>query len=240
MKSSNTPVCIITGGSSGIGFATARKFLQQGFHVALCSRNPARVNQALHDLTTTLPHHSNNQCLAQALDITDPEALKNFINKVHIQWERIDVLINNAGTASLASVDQLPPAEFRNTISLNIEAVYHAVTTAWPVMLKQGQGTIINVSSMAAIDPFVGFSVYGATKAWVNTYTQAIATEGRPHGIHAFAVCPGFVETELKQRLFPDSPPRLALSPEQVADAIHNLSLPAMKIASGEFIRLLK
>ena len=235
-----TPVCLVTGGSSGIGLETARKFHREGYRVALCGLRAERVERAHRELSAGDPDNALDHCIAQSVDVANSSALKAFLDLVLNRWERIDVLVNNAGTAHLAAVDQLRPEEFRKTIEINIEAVFHAVSAVWPVMLKQQHGTIVNVSSMAALDPFPGFSVYGATKAWVNTYTHAIAAEGRPHGIHAFAVCPGFVQTELKQRLFPDSPPEIALHPSQVADAIFQLSLPQMRIASGESIRLLK
>jgi 3-oxoacyl-[acyl-carrier protein] reductase len=103
-------------------------------------------------------------------------------------------------------------------------------------MKSQGGGVLVNVSSMASVDPFRGFSIYGASKAWVNLFTQAIAEEGRPLGIRAFAVAPGAVETQMLRANFPDIPRDRTLEPADVAAVILSLCDERMRHCSGQTI----
>jgi NAD(P)-dependent dehydrogenase (short-subunit alcohol dehydrogenase family) len=106
------------------------------------------------------------------------------------------VLVNNAGTAPLCPLEQIDDKLLSDTLAVNVQAVVYTCRAAWPA-LQQSRGTIINISSVAAVDPFPGFSLYGATKAWVNAFTQALAGEGKPLGIRALCVGPGAVETRM-------------------------------------------
>lgn len=231
------PVCLVTGGSAGIGLATAAKFAAEGYRVAICGRDEMRLEQAQQTIHAS---GSSGDCEARVVDVSRPAAIRDFVQEIADLWGRIDVLVNNAGVAPLAPVDQLADADFEQALQVNVAAVYHATKTVWPIMRRQADGVIINVSSMSAIDPFTGFSVYGACKAWVNTFTHAAAAEGRNCGIRVFAVCPGLVETELMRRLMLDVQAEQILRPEQVADCIFQLTLAPMRIASGEFLRLLR
>ena len=107
-------------------------------------------------------------------------------------------------------------------------------------MRKQHSGVIVNVSSLAAADPFPGFSVYGGCKAWVETFTRAIAAEGREFGLRAFSVRPGAVETPMLRGVFPDFPRDQTLAPEDVAELIFSLTLPGLQYSSGEAIVIKK
>ena len=118
-------------------------------------------------------------------------------------------------------------------------AIFHTTRAVWPLMKAQGGGVIINMSSMAAVDPFPGFAVYGASKAWVNLFSQATASEGKPHGIRVFSVAPGAVETGLMRASFPDFPADKTLAPDEVAAVILSLCEPALAPCSGQtlFVR---
>jgi 3-oxoacyl-[acyl-carrier protein] reductase len=231
------PVCLVTGGSAGIGLATAMKFAAEGYRVAICGRDELRLEQARQalDAVTIEP-----RCEACVVDVGEAATLRDFIDQVATKWGRIDVLVNNAGMAPMAPIDQLTDDDFDRTLRVNVGAVYHATRAVWTIMRSQAGGVIVNVSSMSALDPFTGFSVYGACKAWVNTFTHAAAAEGRALGIRVFAVCPGLVETEMKRSLFPDLGAEQSLRPDEVADCIFQLTLAPLRIASGEFLRLLR
>ena len=114
-------------------------------------------------------------------------------------------------------------ADYERAVAVNVSAVFHATQAVWPIMQKQGGGTIVNVSSLASDDPFPGFAVYGACKAWVNLFTKATAAEGRPHNIRVYAVAPGAVETGMLRERFPDFPAEQSLAPEDVAGTIELL-----------------
>ena len=104
---------------------------------------------------------------------------------------------------------------------------------AWKWMMRQGRGVVVNISSLAAVDPFPGFSLYGASKAWLDLLTVALAAEGAEHGIRVYSIRPGAVETPLLRNLFPDFPADQCVSPHDVARQVWKcVDLPE-KFASG-------
>ena len=106
--------------------------------------------------------------------------------------------------------------------------------SVWPKLLENGGGTIVNISSMAAIDPFPGFSIYGASKAWIELFSKAIASEGADHSIRVCCVRPGAVETDLLRGLFPDFPADQCVSPEEIASKVWACVNDVERHASGE------
>ena len=92
-------------------------------------------------------------------------------------------------------------------------------------MAKAKQGIVVNISSMAAIDPFTGFSLYGASKGWIETWTKALADEGQRKGIRVYGIRPGAVETPMLRRLFPDYPAQQCVAPTEIAEAIFDLAI---------------
>ncbi|RME41365.1 MAG: SDR family oxidoreductase, partial [Planctomycetota bacterium] len=145
-------------------------------------------------------------------------------------------LVNNAGIAPLGSIEEMPPSRFDELHAVNVRGVYLCCRAVWPVMKRQGGGTILNISSVASADPFPGFTAYGATKAWINGWTRGLADEGKAHGIRVFAVAPGAVETRMLRDALPDFPPEHALDPREVAAFLHTLTQPACRYASGQTI----
>ena len=129
--------------------------------------------------------------------------------------------------------------DFDTLYRMNIESVFHLTRAAWPLLKKQG-GTIINVSSQAAVDPFPGFAAYGASKAWVNAFTRACATEGKPDGIKVFGVAPGAVETDMLRGLFPDFPKDQTVTPDHVAAMIEWLLDERCRYSTGQIVDVRK
>lgn len=235
-SSVETRVCVITGGSAGIGFATAQRFAQDGFAVAICGRNQDRL-RAAHDQLASIcasPEHAH----ASVHDLSQPGAAGQFVAKAAKHFGRIDVLINNAGVAVRAAVDTISQTDFDRLFAINVRATFEAVQAVWPPMRAQGGGTIVNLSSVAAVAPFGGFSVYGASKAWVDLFSQAVAAEGKPLNIRVFSVRPGAVDTEMLHRAVPEFPVDEALPPTAVADVIRELCEPSWKYAAGQAIRV--
>ena len=148
----------------------------------------------------------------------------------------VDVLVNNAGFGVLKPIDQTDPADMETTFAVNCHSIFHTTRAVWPVMTQQGGGVIVNVSSMASLDPFPGFSVYGACKAWVNIFSKATAGEGKPLGIRVYAVAPGAVETQMLRDVVPDLPTDQTLDPDDVAAAIEAVCDKRMRAASGQTI----
>jgi NAD(P)-dependent dehydrogenase (short-subunit alcohol dehydrogenase family) len=227
-------VCVVAGGSAGIGLAAALHFGARGHRVVLCGRDPQALRAAEQEVARVAP-----DCLALELDLGEPAAPARLIDEAVGRFGRVDVLVNNAGHAPRAPLEQLAAADFERAVAVNVAAVFRATQAVWPVMRRQGSGVIVNVSSLASVDPFPGFSVYGACKAWVNLFTKAAADEGRPLGIRVYCVAPGAVETRLLRGLFPDFPAEQTLAPAEVAALIGSLCAEPLRSASGQtlFVR---
>lgn len=237
LKETADPVCLITGGTSGVGLETANRFFRDGYRVFVCGRDRDRLESALQMIrrqgnwgaSGTEPH-------GLSIDLSHPGAVEQVCAQVMKVFGRIDVLVNNAAMAPLAPIDEISDTEIEATIGLNVSGVYRLTRAVWSEMKKQGQGIIINVSSLAAIDPFPGFSLYGATKAWIELLTVALAREGRELGIRTYCVRPGAVETPMLRGLFADFPADQAVSPKSVADLIAACCLPELACSSGQVI----
>ena len=227
--SPNAPVCVVTGGSAGIGLAIARKFAASGYQIALCGRDPQKLSAAQQSITA-----EGGVCRTESLDVQDIPALQTFLINLQSDPGRIDVLVNNTGRAPVLALEAVSEEEFRQTMAVNVDAVFFATQTVWPIMKAQGGGVIINISSLASVDPFVGFSVYGAGKAWVNLFTRATADEGKEHNIRVYCAALGAVDTDLLRGLFPDFPQDQRLTPEEVADFVAQFPEPPMQHLSGQ------
>ena len=233
---SNRPVCIVTGGTSGIGLATARAFAAKDYDLAVCARNKERLDKTASELSNQFDvrvHHA-------VADLSVAGNAQSFVEDSVAHLGRLDVLVNNAGLAPNCPVESISPENFNQVLSVNVASVFETVRAAWPTMKHAGRGVIVNISSLAAVDPFPGFSVYGGTKAFVETFTHAIANEGKDDGIRAYCVRPGAVDTPLLNSLFPDFPADQRVASEDVAALILNLCSDEMRYSSGQAITIKK
>jgi 3-oxoacyl-[acyl-carrier protein] reductase len=224
-------VCIITGASRGIGLATALRFAKNGYAIAALARGESDLNDAARQI-----RDSGGACEPIVADVGLEGDATRAIDTALDKLGRIDVLINNAGAAPPSPVVEMATGDFDRAVSANIASVFYMTRAAWPALVKQGGGVIVNVSSRASVDPFPGLAVYGACKAWVNLFTQATAGEGKPHGIRVFAVAPGGVETGMFRELFPDYPAENVLQPDDVAKVIEAVCDPRMNYTSGQTV----
>jgi NAD(P)-dependent dehydrogenase (short-subunit alcohol dehydrogenase family) len=222
---------IVTGGGRGIGRATCRRFAAAGDQVVAVARTAAEIEETRDQIQA-----DGGVCAACSADLGRCEEVERLIDSVHREFGRVDVLVNNAGMVVKGPAATMDPAAFEAMVAVNISAIFHATRRVWPIMEAQGGGTIINVSSMAAFDPFPGLGTYGATKAWVNTFTLGLAGEGRKAGIRVFGVAPGSVETKMLRSIFPDLPAHRVLSPDQLADTIFAVARPEFAHATGQVI----
>ena len=213
------PVCIITGGSSGIGLATARIFHQSGYRIAICGRSQERLDEAA-KLIFGDALVDRKRLLAFVADLEQSDQAKAFAQASLEHFGRIDVLVNNAGVAPLSPFGAITEDTFETLININVRSSFYLTQMAWNTMVKQRSGTIVNISSLSAVDPFVGFSTYGASKAWLDLLTQSLAQEGKDLNIRVCSLRPGAVETPLLRGLFPDFPENECVSPERVAEEV--------------------
>jgi len=216
-QSQDVPVCVITGGTSGIGLAAAELFAKNGYQIATCGRSLERLEEAQKQISSAA---DGREPMMVQVDLNQPAEARKFAESVIEKFGRIDVLVNNAGCAVLAPFEHIDETTFEQVINVNIRSVFHLTQTAWKQMTEQGRGVVVNISSLAAVDPFPGFSLYGSSKAWIDLLTVALASEGAEKGIRVCSIRPGAVETPLLRGLFPGFPSDQCVSPEDVAEKI--------------------
>ena len=172
-------VCIITGGTSGIGLATARAMHDAGYRVYELSRREAGTDCAVH---------------IQA-DVTKEDTLRAAVDFVLAQEDHIDVVINNAGFGISGAIEFTPAQEARRQFDVNFFGMVNMNRAVLPIMRQQGGGRIVNMSSVAAPIAIPFQAYYSASKAAVRTYSLALASEVRPFGIEVCVIMPGDIAT---------------------------------------------
>lgn len=178
---------LVTGGSSGIGQATVRRLVEDGFHVAALDVS--------RDLGTAA-------ALCVQTDVTDPEAVQRAIAEVRAEFGRIDVLVNNAGITGSAEATvchQTPVEEFDRVIAVNVRGPFLCARAVLPFMLEQGSGHIITIASVAGLVVFPARFAYTTSKGAAVQLAKSIAVDYGGYGIRSNAVCPGFVQTPMTQ-----------------------------------------
>ncbi len=212
-----SPVAIITGAGSGIGRATAVGLGQSGFRLVLAGRTRENLTQ-----TAALAGQSEGDAEVVGCDVSDPVQAQALVARAIERFGRVDALINNAGDAPLLPIDKTTPEALQRCFAINALAPGYTIAAAWPHMVRQRSGCIVNVSTLGTIDPFPGFFAYASAKASVNLMARSCASEGKRHAIRAFAVAPGAVETAMLRKNFPERslPPAACLAPSDVAAVI--------------------
>lgn len=223
---------IITGASSGIGEATAKKLSQEGANVVLSARREDRLKSLKDEI-----EKNGGRALVIPGDVTKKEDFKKIVSSTLEEFGSIDGIINNAGLMPLSYVKNLHVEEWDKMIDVNIKGVTNGVSAVLPTMMEQKSGHIINISSSAAHKYYPGGAVYCATKAAVKMFTEGLRAELAPnYGINVTSIDPGFVSTELTDTITDDEikkdmePMFKELTPlqaEDIADAIfYSLSQP--------------
>jgi len=224
-------VAIVTGGGRGIGRAICRRFARGGSFVVAVARSDDDLAG-----TAQLIGNDGGRCAVFAADVSRIEQVRAMVDFTVREGGGLDILVNNAGIAPKAEVNDFDLETFDRMIAVNVAAPFYAAQAAWPIMQQRGGGIIINLSSLAAVDPFPGFAAYGASKAFVEGLTRGLAKEGRPHGIRVYGIGPGAVDTEMLRGPFPDFPAEQCLRPEDVAELAWHLIQPACQYSVGQTI----
>lgn len=213
-----TPAVVVTGGSSGIGFALAHQFAQRAQAVVLIARTQSRLDTAVQVLSKEHPRVRVEPLL---LDVGRPEAVD--VLRIWLAERRLycDVLVNNAGTGQSGPFSASAPSRLDTLLDTNVAAVARLSRAVLPEMIARGHGGIVNVSSLGALIPGPHQATYYASKAFVLSLTEAIASEVAGRGVRIAVVLPGPVETRFHARM--DAEGALyrhflaAASPERVA-----------------------
>jgi short-subunit dehydrogenase len=179
---------VVTGASSGIGADIARELARRGYGVTLVARRVDRL-QALAD---ELPTRAE----VVACDVSDAGGRAALLPEIASRGLTVGILVNNAGLSTLGPAATTDPDAEINVIRVNVEAVVDLTTRALPGMVERGQGGILTTASTAAFQPLPGQAVYGATKAFVLSYSEAVRAEVARTGVVVTALCPGPVRTE--------------------------------------------
>lgn len=188
------PIALITGATSGIGLATARRFASAGYRIIATGRNTA----ALDSLAAEIPG-----TLTLSFDITDLAATRAAVASLPEEWQAIDVLVNNAGLAlGLEPQHEGNPAEWSVMIDTNIKSLLEMTRLVVPGMLERGRGHIINIGSVAGDAAYAGGSVYCATKAAVKAITDGLRIDLVDTPLRVTLIKPGLVETNFSNIRF--------------------------------------
>ncbi len=184
-------VIIVTGASSGIGEATARRCHTEGAKVVLVARRRERLAKLAAEL--------GSRTLVCEADVADKAACKRVIDATVAKWGRIDILVNNAGVMLLGATVDAPLDEWEQMVAVNLTGLMYMTYMSLPVMRKQKSGHVVNISSVAGRTTNPGSAVYNATKWGVNAFTDALRQElaAEPGGIRTTLIEPGAVDTEL-------------------------------------------
>jgi short-subunit dehydrogenase len=222
---------LITGASSGIGAAFARRLAALGRNVFLV----ARSEDKLITLCNELGRISNIRAQYLATDLSQSDSALDLVDETKKRGLNIDMLINNAGFGSMGDFAKLDIARELNMIDLNIKSLVELTYRFLVPMRELKQGTIINVASTAGFQPVPFMATYAASKAFVLSFSEALWEENRRHGIHVMALCPGVTETNFFEAAQVDRPPmRAAQTAEDVvATALRGLARQKSHVVSG-------
>ena len=208
-------VAVITGGSSGIGYATATALAAEGASVVLTGRNKEKLEAAAAKLNSNGP----GQAIGHLCDVREPYAVDAVFDMVKIRFGRIDVLVNNAGISQAPTpVENTSVEMWREMIDTDLSSVFLCTRAALPMM---GRGsTIINNLSAAAVQTFPNFSAYTAAKSGAYGLTRALRDELIPRGIRVTALMPGATSTDIWNQIMPDVSHEGMMNPETIAQAV--------------------
>lgn len=240
---------LVTGGARGIGLASARALLARGARVTLLGRDGAALDAAVADLAGL------GQVQAVSADIADEVSTRAAFAQAESGFGPVLVLVNNAGQAVSQRFDRTDAALWHQMIAVNLTGTFHCIQAALPGMLQEKWGRVINVASTAGLIGYGYVSAYCAAKHGVIGLTRSLALESAQKGITVNAVCPGYTETDIvrgavanivdKTGMTPDAaraklaernPQGRLVQPEEVAETVAWLALPASASVNGQAI----
>jgi NAD(P)-dependent dehydrogenase (short-subunit alcohol dehydrogenase family) len=214
----NGKVALVTGGSRGIGRAVGEALLERGYRLFFCGRSPAGLEAAKRELFVRHPGRVD----ARLCDVRREAEVDALVAWVLDETRRLDVLVNNAGLGFFAPVDEMTGEQFREVVETNLCGAFYAMRAAAPAMVRQGEGWIFNIASLAAKNPMAGGAAYNASKFGLVGMSEAAMLDLRHRGIRVAAICPGSVETGFGAGRMRDGA-SWRLQPEDVARVVVDL-----------------
>lgn len=234
-------VILITGANGGLGQAIARAFIAESpanFVWLGVYRNRSRAEE--------LASANSAQCRCTTLDVRDPKAWANAVREILSEHQRIDVLVNNAGSHKDSLLATMSAETWRDVLATNLDSVFHGCHAVLAPMIAQRGGRIINIASLSALIAPPGQSNYAAAKAGVVALTESLAKEVARIGITVNAICPGYIETDAVATMSEEErkaalqrvPARRFGKPEEVAAAIRFLACPEAAYITGSALKI--
>lgn len=235
MKSGNK-LAIITGGGSGLGLATAKKFTENNIRAIIIGRDQHKLQAAAASLGAL--------CTYKVYDLSSLKGMPALLQEIVTESGAPDILVNNAGINQKKSFTEVTDADFQQIIQTNLSAVFAISRETVKYMTEAGSGSIINISSMASQYGIPFVIAYTATKSAIEGMTRAMATELSPLGIRVNCVAPGFIATDMSAKALDSDPSRKNKvisrtpmgklgEPLDVAEAIFYLASDASKYTTG-------
>ncbi|TZF81173.1 SDR family oxidoreductase [Pedobacter sp. BS3] len=188
MQQLTNKVALITGGSKGIGYGVAEALLKENIKVAITSRSQQHADEAARRLSVF------GEVLAIGADVKNWESQQHAVKQIVDKWGRLDFLIANAGVGHFASIEEMEPETWHDTIDTNLTGVFYSIKAAL-AELKKNKGYIFTISSLAGCNFFAGGSAYNASKFGLTGFTQAVMLDLRQYGVRVATIMPGSVST---------------------------------------------
>ena len=235
-------VALITGGSRGIGKAIALELADNGYNIVI---NYRTVNDELKNLKKDI-EDKKVECLLVYGDVSKFEDCENMIKQAIDKFERIDVLVNNAGITKDGLIMRMKKEDFESVIDVNLTGTFNVTRNVIPYMMKQRSGRIINLSSVVGVAGNAGQTNYSASKAGIIGFTKSLAKEVASRNILVNAIAPGFIETDMtsvlsdsvKEAILNQIPLKRMGSANEIAKLVKFLSSDDCKYITGQVINI--
>jgi 3-oxoacyl-[acyl-carrier protein] reductase len=236
-------VVVVTGGSKGIGRAVCLKFAREGARIVFVHYDP---DESAADETLSLLSDIGAEARAEKLDVASPEAVDAYFGKVLSEFEKVDVLVNNAGITDDGFLMRMSTEQWSRVLAVNLTSVFNCTRAVIRSMIKERNGRIINISSVVGQIGNIGQSNYAASKAGILGFTRSVAREVAGRGITVNAVSPGFIDTIMTQALsekvkeifLAQIPMGRIGTPEEVAEAVYWLASSGATYITGQVIHV--
>ncbi|HOX10166.1 MAG TPA: 3-oxoacyl-[acyl-carrier-protein] reductase [Candidatus Omnitrophota bacterium] len=189
-------VCLVTGGARGIGREIALAFAKNGADIALCDVNQEALNATSREIEAL-----GRKAATFVVDVTNLSQVEDMVNKTLDKFQKIDILINNAGITRDALIVRMSEQEFDSVIAVNLKGTFNCTKACSKVMMKQRYGKIVSIASIIGIMGNAGQANYAASKAGIIGITKSVAKELASRNVNVNAIAPGFIETDMTAKL---------------------------------------
>lgn len=210
MNNSDRPVAMVTGAGQGIGRGIALRLAGEGFDIAVLDVNAETARAVSDEIEAIGP-----RAMTLVVDLCDVPAIQVAIDRLVQEWGGLDVLVNNAGTVPIKPLMEITEADWDAVLDLNLKAAFFCLQAAGWVMMGQGRGCIINMTSISGLGPRPDQTHYAAAKAGVISLTLSAALTFAPYGVRVNAICPGIVDTPLTRQIHTERGQLAGIEPEE-------------------------